>query len=452
MTFKIDPNANRIIDVLAANGFEAFAVGGCVRDALMGLVPHDWDICTNAKPEQIKSCFAEENTFDSGLKHGTISVVFDKSVYEVTTYRIDGEYDDNRHPRQVTFTDDIKLDLSRRDFTVNAMAYNDSRGLIDPFGGAEDLKKNLLRCVGDPDKRFSEDALRIMRGLRFASTYGFTVEENTALSIKNNAALLHNIASERISVELNRLLCGDGAEDILNRFRDVIAEVIPEIIPTFDCPQNTPHHKYFVWEHITHSVGLVPKDEILRMVMLLHDLGKPRARTTDETGRDHFKRHPKYSVEMAREILHRLKYSNAFIDDCLILIEKHDLRFNGSIKQVKRVLQQLGEENARRLFSVQRADIMAQSVYLREEKLAAVDLAEAQLEEIISQDQCFSLKNLAVNGRDLINIDITDGKQIGFVLNALLDEVIENDFPNDKKALLERAEIISKDNRAMPLT
>ena len=442
MNVKMDPNAKYIIDVFAANGFEAFAVGGCVRDALMGLAPHDWDICTNAKPEQIKSCFADENTFDSGLKHGTISVVLDKTVYEVTTYRIDGEYDDNRHPNQVSFTDDIKLDLSRRDFTVNAMAYNDSHGLIDPFGGAEDLKKNLLRCVGDPDKRFNEDALRIMRGLRFASTYGFTVEEKTALSIKKNAPLLHNIASERISVELNRLLCGDGAEDILNRFRDVIAEIIPEMIPTFDCPQNTPHHKYFVWEHITHSVGLVPKDEILRMVMLLHDIGKPRARTTDENGRDHFKFHPKISIELARNILSRLRYSNAFISDCLLLIEKHDFRFNGKINQIKRVLQQLGEKNTRRLFLVQRADIMAQSEYLREEKLAAVDLAEAQLEEIISQGQCFSLKNLAVNGRDLINIGITDGKQIGIVLYALLDEVIDNDFPNDKKALIERAENI----------
>lgn len=445
MNVKMDPRAKYIIDVLAANGYEAFAVGGCVRDSMMGLVPHDWDICTNAKPEQIKSCFADENTFDSGLKHGTISVVLDSRVYEITTYRIDGEYDDNRHPRQVTFTDDIKLDLSRRDFTVNAMAFNESTGLVDPFGGAEDLKNNLLRCVGDPDKRFNEDALRIMRGLRFASTYGFDVEEETASSLIKNAGLLHNIASERINAELNRMLCGDGAEDILRSFREVIAEVIPEIIPTFDCPQNTPHHKYTVWEHIIHSVGFAPKDELLRMVMLLHDIGKPQTRTVDENGRDHFKGHPKISVDMARGILRRLKYSNAFTDDCLLLIEKHDLRFNGKAKQLKRALQQLGEQNTRRLFAVQRADVSAQSDYYRAEKLAAVDLAEAQLEEIISQNQCFSLKSLAVNGRDLIDLGITDGKQIGMVLNALLDEVVENDYPNEKKALLERAKMIISD-------
>ena len=254
---KIPQNANLIIHRLQNAGFEAFAVGGCVRDSLLGLTPHDWDICTSAKPEQIKACFEDFNTIDIGIKHGTVAIIVDKEPFEVTTYRVDGEYRDNRHPESVTFTSNLREDLARRDFTVNAIAYNEEYGIADFYGGESDLKNRLIRCVGNPDERFREDALRILRALRFASCYRFSIENETAAAIHRNSGLLNNIASERIQSELVRLLCGDGAEDILNEFRDVFAVFIPELAETFDFDQKNKHHRYDVFQHITHSVGLI---------------------------------------------------------------------------------------------------------------------------------------------------------------------------------------------------
>lgn len=439
MTISIPANAQFVMRQLHQNGFEAFVVGGCVRDALCGLTPHDWDICTNALPEQIKGCFAGQKTFDTGIKHGTISVVIDGEVFEVTTYRIDGEYTDNRHPESVTFTDNITPDLSRRDFTVNAMAYNTEKGLVDPFGGADDLQNNCLRCVGNPDTRFQEDALRILRGLRFAATYGFEFEKHTATSILQNSSLLNHIAAERVSVELNKLLCGKNAEAVLNDYRAVIAVVIPEITATFDYPQHTKHHVYDVWRHITKSVGNIPPNEVLRMTMLLHDIGKPRCHTTDPDGTDHFKGHQQVSAESARQIFSRLRYSNEFSQTCLDLILYHDIRFDGSQKQVKRVLNRLGADKTKMLFQVQRADICAQSDYRREQKLSAVDTAERQMEQILAEGQCFSLGDLAIDGNDLKRAGISEGKQIGLILNALLSEVIDEKLTNDKQTLLQYA-------------
>lgn len=440
MKINIPQNANFIINALKASGYQAYAVGGCVRNALLGLYPHDWDICTNAKPDEMKAVFRDFDTHDFGLKHGTLVVMVEGDAFEVTTYRIDGVYADNRHPEQVTFTDNLTLDLSRRDFTVNAMAYNDDEGVIDPFGGAEDLKNNLLRCVGVPDNRFHEDALRILRGLRFASTYGFAIEPQTAQAIHSNAALLNHIAQERIREELTGILCGKNVEKILDEFRDVIAVVIPELAETFDFAQKNRHHQYDVWQHIIHSVAAIEDFPHLRMTMLLHDIGKPRACTVDKNGCNHFKGHQQISAELAKVILKRLKCPVDFTETCLQLIVYHDVRFNGTPQQVKRVLQKLGEENMHWLFQVQRADIAAQSGYQRGEKLAAIDLAEAQFEEILARNQCFSLKNLAVNGNDLIAAGITDGKEIGRVLNALLDGVIDEQIPNEKEALLEKVQ------------
>lgn len=436
---KIPPNADRIIGELQKGGFEAYAVGGCVRNALLGLEPHDWDICTNAKPAEMRRIFSGYETHDYGLKHGTLVVMADGEPFEVTTYRIDGVYSDNRRPEKVTFTDDLTLDLSRRDFTANAIAYNEQNGLRDPFGGADDLSRGLLRCVGDPESRFNEDALRILRGIRFASAYGFTVEEKTAAAIHRCSGLLNNIAAERIQTELNGILCGAQAAKTVDDFRDVIAAVIPEIAATFGFPQRTKHHCFDVWKHIIHSVGCIEPDALLRTVMLFHDVGKPQACTTDENGHNHFKGHQQIGADMAETILRRLRYPKAFSEECVRLIIYHDVRYNGTTQQIKRLLQKLGEPTMRRLFKVQRADISAQSDYLRGEKLRSIDSAEAQLDEILEKNRCVQLRDLAVNGKDLIAAGFKEGRQIGVILNKLLDEVIDERLENEKQALLNRA-------------
>ncbi|MCH5296782.1 MAG: HD domain-containing protein [Ruminococcus sp.] len=439
MKFIIPYDVKHILSILYSNGFEAFVVGGCVRDTLLGKIPHDWDICTNAKPDEIKNCFKNFNTFDSGIKHGTISVVYNNEVYEITTYRIDGDYLDNRHPQNVTFTDDIKIDLSRRDFTINAMAYNEKDGLVDPFNGQADIVNKKIRCVRNADERFREDALRILRSLRFASTYEFDIEEETAKSIITNRELLNNIAVERINIEFTKLICGYGAESILNNFRDVIAVFIPELTAEFEFNQNSKHHKFDLWHHTTYSLKSIDADAVLRMTMLLHDIGKPQCKTTDEMGESHFIGHPDISAEMSRVVLRRMKYSNDFIDECVCLIRNHDIRYSGSPKQLKRLLKKVGEDRFRKLFKVFRADIMAQSDYQKQSKLALVDLAENDFQFIIEKEQCFSLKQLAVNGNDMISIGIKDGKKIGNTLKILLNMVIEDEIDNDRLVLLEKA-------------
>lgn len=436
----IKPEANHIIHRLQAHGYEAFAVGGCVRNALLGLCPHDWDICTNAKPDEMRAVFSDYVTHDFGLKHGTLVVMMGEEPYEVTTYRVDGVYADNRHPEQVSFTDNLTLDLSRRDFTVNAMAYNDEQGFVDPFGGREDLKNGILRCVGNPEKRFNEDSLRIMRGVRFAATYGFAVEQETAAAIHRNAALLHRIAAERIRVELTGAVCGEHVLPVFAEFRDVLATVIPELREAFDFEQKNKHHCYDVWEHILHAVAAIGRDPLLRVTMLLHDIGKPRACTTDKHGSRHFKGHQQISADMASVILKRMTFPNAFTADCLQLIIAHDIRFDGTQRQVKRVLQKLGEANMRRLFAVQRADIGAQSDYHRAEKLAAVAMAERQFEELVRSRACVALRDLAVNGSDLMAIGYQEGRAVGTALNRLLDAVTDGQLPNEREKLLQAAE------------
>lgn len=442
MKIVLPQNVKKIIDILNYNNFEAFIVGGCVRDSLMGITPHDWDICTNAQPLQIKKCFEDYNTFDSGIKHGTISIVFDGEVFEVTTYRIDGSYSDNRRPDSVTFTSDITKDLSRRDFTINAMAYNEERGLIDPFDGRRDLSEKTVRCVGNPDIRFGEDALRIIRALRFASVLGFKIDYDTSESIHKNADLLKNIAAERISTEFNKLLCGDGAENILNNYRDVIAVFIPEITQMFDYDQHTKHHNRDLWHHTTHSVKSIESTPLLRMTMLLHDLGKPKACKRDKDGTCHFKGHPKYSAQMADIILHRLKYPTDFIETCLTLIIYHDVRFSGAKRQMRHVMSAIGESNTALLLNVQRADIMAQSEYKHKEKLEKLDLACRVYNEILADKDCFTLKQLEINGSDLLNIGVKQGTEIGKILKILLSLVIEDKLENKKSALMKKAEEI----------
>lgn len=442
MNIVLPKNVKTIIKILNTHNYEAFIVGGCVRDSAIGLTPHDWDICTNAKPEEIKKCFENFNTFDSGIKHGTISVVLDGEVFEVTTYRIDGTYSDNRRPDSVSFTSDITQDLARRDLTINAMAYNEQSGLIDPYGGRNDLSDKIIKCVGNPDFRFNEDALRIIRALRFASVYNFDIDDETAKSIHKNADLLNNIAVERISVELNKLLSGYGAEQILNNYRDVIAVFIPEIMPMFDYNQHTKHHNRDLWHHTTYAVKSIDNTPLLRMSMLLHDIGKPKACKRDEDGTCHFKGHPKYSAEMAENILRRLKYSNDFIETCITIIKYHDVRFSGSKRQLRHVMSAIGDKNVELLLKIQRADIMAQSDYKHKEKLEKLNLACKTYKEILADKDCFTLKQLKINGNDIKNIGVSEGIKIGKILKILLGLVIEDKIENEKSALIKKAEEI----------
>lgn len=439
LTLKLPNNVDKILNMLNNAGYEAFAVGGCVRDAMLGIEPNDWDITTSAQPAEIKEVFSSYRTIDIGEAHGTIGVLIDDVVYEITTYRIDGDYADKRHPDSVSFAKTIEEDLSRRDFTVNAMAYNNEKGIVDPFNGQADLKYKALRCVGDPDTRFNEDALRILRGLRFASVYNFGIESKTAASIIRNRLLLNDISEERIASEFNKLLCGDNVKYILSRYKDVFSVFFPEIVSTFDFAQNTPHHNKTVWRHITASVSFIEPDELLRLVMFLHDIGKPLALRTDSKGIDHFKGHNHFGAVLAKNALERLKYPRKTIDDVCVLIEYHDVRFNEDKRKIKHVLNIIGKENFERLLKIQLADIKAQSMYKRESKLRDHELAKQAFREITDNNECYSLQSLAINGSDLIHLGITDGKSIGFILDNLLDEVINETLENDNVTLKKQA-------------
>ncbi len=436
LNINIPDEVNFILKKLNSRGFEAYIVGGCVRDSMMNITPKDYDICTSAVPEQIESCFEDFKTLEVGKKHGTISVIIGKNIYEITTFRVDGEYLDSRHPQKVEFSRDVITDLSRRDFTINAMAYSEGSGLIDPFGGKADLKDRLIKCVGSPEKRFSEDALRILRGLRFASRFDFALEQETVNAVHALKASLNNIAAERIREELIGITAGESAERILLEYRDVFAEIIPELKPCFDFEQRTPHHYLDVYAHIARTVCNIEPEPLLRITMLLHDVGKPKVCTTDKNGRRHFKGHPLISAQMADDILRRLRFPNDFISDCVTLIEYHDVRFKGSKTALKRVIGKIGEQNTQRLFKIQRADILAQSDYRREQKLNDLNSAEIQFEEIIKNNECCSLKQLSISGEDVKSLGIAEGKEIGNILNELLEKVISGEVENDREELI----------------
>lgn len=440
MYIPLNEDVELILNKLSENGFDCYIVGGCVRDSLLGIAPHDWDITTNALPQQISAVFSSYQQFDAGIKHGTVSVVINKQVYEITTFRIDGSYTDNRRPDSVTFTADIEQDLLRRDFTVNALAYNPKSGIKDFCSGIEDIKYKALRCVGNPDERFNEDALRILRCLRFASVYGFSIEPETSKSIIRNKRLLLNISAERIKAELEKLLCGDNADFVLRRYKEVFAVVIPEIEVMFNYDQNTPHHNKTLWKHTVSSIKHIKPDPVLKMTMLLHDIGKPQTRTTDINGVSHFKGHPRLSAAMADVILQRLRFSNEFINTVTTLISYHDYRFNGNKKMIKKVLSKIGAEMFDMLLQVQYADMTAQSMYKREEKLLNHNKTVAEFKNIIEENFCLTLKDLNINGSDLLRMGIAEGKTIGAVLNTLLNMVIDEEIKNDRQELLSAAE------------
>lgn len=436
MTINLPQNVNKIISLLESKGFECYAVGGCVRDMLMGITPKDYDLTTNAKPDEILEVFRDYKTFDNGIKHGTVSVIMDKEVYEITTYRIDGDYIDCRHPEKVEFTSSLKEDLSRRDFTVNAMAYNPKEGLVDYFNGERDVEYKAIRCVGDADTRFKEDALRILRALRFASVYNFSIEYNTFNAILENKKLLNNISKERVSNEFSQILCGECCDYILRRFKEVVAVVIPEISSMFNFQQNNPYHNKTLWKHTVSSVKNIENDNILRMTMLLHDIGKPMSRKTDENGYFIYHGHERVGEAISSEVLTRLKYPKSFIDTVSFLIRNHSLNIKADKVIIKKILKNMGEEKFRLLLKVQRADILAQSSYKREEKLQNLCKVQELFDEIMENDECYSLQTLNVSGSDLIHSGITEGKTIGETLNRLLNLVIEGKCSNTKEDLL----------------
>lgn len=425
----------RIIATLQEHGFEAYAVGGCVRDSLLGRDPEDWDITTSAMPEETKSLFA--HTFDTGIEHGTVTVLLDKEGFEVTTYRIDGKYEDSRHPTEVTFTRSLEEDLRRRDFTINAMAYNDKEGLVDIFGGVGDLRKGIIRCVGDAKERFSEDALRILRGVRFAAQLGFEIEAGTRGGMKDLAPTLRKISAERIQVELIKLILSDRPDMLREAYElGITKEFLPEFDVLMRTGQETPHHMYSVGEHTLCAMKNVRADKILRLTMLLHDMGKPKLKTVDKSGRAHFKKHAIESENITKEVLKRLKFDNDTLKKVSRLVLYHDYRMPATGKEVRRAMNQIGEDIFPYYMEVRRADVLAQSVYKRKEKLDNLDGIESIYKEIVEKGQCVSLKNLAITGKDLIAAGMKPGKEIGEKLNELLLLVIEEPEMNQKEELL----------------
>ena len=435
-SIELPENVKFIIHTLQAQGFEAYAVGGCVRDSFLGRVPGDWDITTSAMPEETKGLF--DKTFDTGIEHGTITVLLNHEGYEVTTYRIDGKYEDSRHPKEVTFTRNLKEDLLRRDFTINALAYNERDGLVEIFGGMEDLKKHIIRCVGNAKERFSEDALRILRGVRFAAQLGFDLEEETKEGMRLLAPTLANISAERIQVELVKMLTSDRPELIRTAYELGITKIfLPEFDRMMETAQETPHHMYTVGEHTIHAMMNVRNDKILRLTMLLHDMGKPGYKTMDAEGVAHFKMHALGSEEIAKTVLKRLKFDNDTLHKVTRLVLNHDYRMPAKAKNVRRAMNQIGEDIFPYYLEVRRADVMAQSTYQREEKLKNLTEVEELYAEIIKKGQCVSLKELAVTGRDLIQAGMKPGKEIGETLQKLLEVVIENPELNEKECLLD---------------
>lgn len=435
MKIQLPPKVNQIMQTLQANGFEAYAVGGCVRDSILGRKPDDWDITTSATPQETKQLF--QKTFDTGIEHGTITVLLGKDAYEVTTYRVDGKYEDSRHPSEVTFTRSLKEDLLRRDFTMNAMAYNDKEGLVDIFGGMDDLQNRCIRCVGNAEERFREDALRILRAVRFAAQLDFEVEEETKQGIRRLAPTLANISAERIQVELVKMLVSPNPGLLRMAYELGITQVIlPEFDVMMQTTQETPHHCYSVGEHTLRAVELVRAEKALRLTMLLHDVAKPKMKTVDDKGRAHFKKHDLEGTQMAKAILRRLKFDNDTINKVTKLVAYHDYRMEAEPRLVRRAMNRIGEDLFAEYLEVRMADTLAQSAYQREEKLQNLQDIRSCYEEIIENKQCVSLKELAVTGSDLIADGMMPGKEIGHVLNLLLEQVLEKPELNDKETLL----------------
>lgn len=461
ITIRLPDHVKTIISVLEDAGHEAYAVGGCVRDALLGREPDDWDITTSALPEQVKRLFPR--TIDTGLQHGTVTVLFPGPelqsqsaacppdpaqdadahkkqtwfTYEVTTFRVDGVYEDGRHPKEVAFTPSLKEDLKRRDFTINAMAYNERTGLADCFCGLQDLRDGKIRCVGVAKNRFTEDALRMMRAIRFAAQLGFEIVPDTGNQIKALAPRLAMISAERIQTELVKLLVSPHPDRMELFYTCGLTDVfLPEFSALMRTPQNNKHHGETAGAHTIASLNRIRPDRVLRLAMLFHDIAKPLCRTTDEDGADHFYGHPQAGAKLTREILRRLKFDNDTIRRVAALVGCHDERPPLELRAVRRAVSRNQADIYPDLFAVMRADILAQSGWMRQEKLARVDGYERLWREISAKKQCLSVKDLAVDGKDLIEAGIPSGPEIGHILNAMLDHVLEEPQDNQRGYLL----------------
>ena len=441
---KIPTGAGNVLNKLNERGYEAYVVGGCVRDSILGREPGDWDITTSAAPHIVSRIF--ERTYDTGIKHGTVTVISDEEAYEVTTYRIDGSYEDGRHPVDVSFTKDINLDLERRDFTMNAIAYHPKGGFVDPFNGKNDIERCIIQCVGNPNDRFTEDALRMLRAIRFSGQLHFKIEIETLAAITTQSRLIEKISKERIREELNKLLLSEEPSKLLLMEQTGLMNyILPEFKNCLETVQNNPYHVYNVGMHTIKTVESVKKSSVLRWTMLLHDIGKPHTKTTDEKGIDHFYGHGEKSVKLAEKVLRRLKFDNKSIDRILHLIKWHDRPIEPSKKSIRKAIRVLGEDIFSDWLEVKKADIAGQNPEYLQKRLEQLDEVSLMHKEIVEANECVSMKDLCVNGIDLITIGIPQGKQMGYIMNKLLDRVVDNPDLNQKEILLEIAkELVTK--------
>lgn len=439
----IPVSVKKVLYMLESAGYEAYVVGGCVRDALMGIEPHDYDVTTSAEPRAVKEIFKDYTVIETGIKHGTVTLLMENYLVEITTFRTEGEYIDGRHPSQIFFAKNLEEDLTRRDFTINAMACDLNGEIHDYFGGEEDLKRGVIKAVGEAESRFKEDALRIMRALRFAAVTGFEIEEGTAKAMEKCKELLNKISGERLREELIKLLCGKNAKAIILKYWNVLAVFMPELALLKGFEQKNPYHIYDVLEHTAVAVENVPKDPVLRLSAFFHDIGKPLCFTVDEAGVGHFYGHSHISEEIAKNIMNRLKFDNETKRKVLQIVKYHDVQIDANISHVKRALNKYSAEGFFNLLEIKRADTLAQNLCCRS-RLTNLDELKEIAEEIIRQEQCFSLKDLAINGKDLISIGMSPGKELGETLNLLLEAVIDEQVSNERARLLEFVQKIKK--------
>lgn len=452
MQITLPEKVKRIIRTLQDGGYEAYAVGGCVRDSCLGRQPEDWDITTSAKPGEIKALF--RRTVDTGIRHGTVTVLYGNEGFEVTTYRIDGDYEDSRHPKEVTFTTNLKEDLKRRDFTINAMAYSEETGIVDAFGGLADLENGIIRAVGNAQERFTEDALRILRAIRFSAQLGYTIEEETKRAIRELAPSLIHISTERIRVELVKLLLSEHPDRLRIAYETgVTAVILPELDRMFETKQNTPYHCFDVGEHTLYALQASCLEDahldsgekrLLRLSLLFHDMGKPEEHTVDEQGISHFYHHARRSEELTIQIMRRLKFDNDTLYKTAKLVKYHDYRPKLTMPRVRRVLVEIGPELMPVLFAVKRADIAAQSDYKRKEKLTYTAEFEQRCRQVIADGDCISIKTLAVTGKDLIEAGMRPGRELGDTLQNLFLDVLGEPSHNTKEYLLSQINIAKK--------
>ncbi len=438
MEIYIPQNISAIMDILENNGYEAYIVGGCVRDSILGTEPKDYDIAVSALPEEIISCFEGYTIIDAGIKHGTVTIVSEGENVEITSFRIDGEYSDHRRPDEVRFSQKLSDDLSRRDFTINAMAYNPKTGIIDPYGGQKDLFRRKITCVGDPRKRFEEDALRIMRALRFSSELGFDIDETAAAAIFEMKELLKTVSAERFSKELVLLLSGKSPYGVLSRFYEVLAVVIPEILPCVGFEQHSRYHAYDIWTHIAYSAEYSARIPDVRLALMLHDIGKPRCFTLDDEGKGHFKGHELISADMAADILKRLKFPSDTVERIEKLIKFHYITPIDDKKVVRRLISKLGQEDFFLLMEVMKGDNRAKRSFCFE-RVRIIDLMVNRAEELIAEEDCFKLSDLAVSGNDMLSIGL-EGRKVGEALDMLLEAVIDEKTENTRESLMKYAE------------